>query len=135
MYEQATREIRKEKLTHLTTKLEGSEKKRNELAEERIRKFTEASKVYHERQLSHMEKKIEMENSDMMSLYRIEEKLMNASIRKQRVLNNRYKPIRQTLDLEERQMMLIEAEALEKAKTIQSVVNKMMKVKRRVLNM
>jgi len=70
-----------------------------------------------------------MENSDLMSLSKIEEKLMNSSIRKQQALSNRYKPTKhQILDLEERQKMIREEEESEKAKTIQSVVNKMLRV-------
>ena len=70
-----------------------------------------------------------MENSDLMSLSKIEEKLMNSSIRKQQALSTRYKPTKhQILDLEERQKMIREEEESEKAKTIQSVVNKMLRV-------
>jgi len=70
-----------------------------------------------------------MENSDLNSLSKIEEKLMDSSMRRQQALSTRYKPTKQTLDLEERQKMIREEEESGKTKAVQSVVHKILKVR------
>ena len=103
--------------------------KRQEASEIRAQRIIDFNKSYTERQQVYMERKNKLQTLNLPLLSHIEKKILNSTLRKQRMLSNKCSlNSKLSMDLEDRQQWKHNVDESVKQKALEKFVGKMSKV-------